>query len=317
MRQKDMETPILSIVIPTYNHEKYIAKALDSVLMQKTKYTFETLVGEDCSTDNTRSVLKQYEQRYPGFFTVYYREHNMYRENPSNGMDLRNRCKGKYVICLEGDDFWTDPYKLEKQISFLESHPEYYAVAHNCIVVGEDSKQLNESYPHCYDREYTYRHFFSGILPGQTATVMFRNIYKDSKIHNEDYPDIPVGTAGDQITIYKILVNGRIYCMQEVMSAYRHITTSGSSWSANYKYDFKKSAVWWRAMLTYTKKHKPEWEKYVRIKYLGNMIRGFRSGQCDLKQFWMRFRRMKLIQCLFLFIRIWIRRHILKSKILI
>ena len=98
----------LSIYVATYNHEKYITKALDSVFMQKTKYSFEVLVGEDCSTDNTRLVLKEYEKKNYNNLTIYYRQKNMSNMDISNAMDLIMRCRGKYLIALEGDDYWID-----------------------------------------------------------------------------------------------------------------------------------------------------------------------------------------------------------------
>ena len=96
-----MKEPILSVYIATYNHEKYIADALDSVIMQKTKYPFEVLVGEDCSTDGTRDILKSYELKYPGLFTIFYRDHNMYNETPNNAADIKTKCRGKYIVALE------------------------------------------------------------------------------------------------------------------------------------------------------------------------------------------------------------------------
>ena len=95
-----MNQPILSIYVAVYNHEKYITQALDSILMQKTDYPYEVLVGEDCSTDNTRAVLKEYEAKHPGKFAIFYREHNMHRETPNNIQDLLMRCRGKYIIVI-------------------------------------------------------------------------------------------------------------------------------------------------------------------------------------------------------------------------
>lgn len=243
----------LSIYVTVYNHEKYIARALDSILMQKTRYTMEVLVGEDASTDGTRAILQEYEQKYPGKFTMFYREKNMNDGPCSNSLDLRRRCRGKYLICLEGDDFWTDPDKLEKQITFLEEHPEYIAVAHNCVVVGEDSEPNGETYPECKDHEYTFRHFFQRIMPGQTATVLCRNYmildgFDRSLIEQELTP-------GDQINYFSMLCYGKIYCMQEIMSAYRHITNHGTSYSATYTFDYEKERAWYGALADFAEKH--------------------------------------------------------------
>lgn len=247
-----MSEIMVSVYIPTFNHENYIVQALESVLMQRTQYEFEVLVGEDCSTDNTRQVLQAWEQEHPGVFQIFYREQNMFRSECTNGRDLRLRCKGKYVICLEGDDFWTDPEKLEKQVTFLENHPEYYAVAHNCIVVDADSKPNGEQYPECKDEEYTLHHYASGILPGQLTTMMRRNEELDEEF-DKSLILKRVG-PGDRNLYFSIACQGRIYCMQECMSAYRHITSGGSSFSATYRFTFEIEELAIRTRMEFAQK---------------------------------------------------------------
>jgi len=232
-----MNEPMVSIYVPVFNHENYIVQALDSILMQQTEYAYEAFVGEDCSTDNTRRVIKEWEAAHPDArFTFFYRESNMHKAEITNAMDLKLRCKGKYMICLEGDDFWTDPLKLQKQVSFLESHPEYYAVAHNCTVVGADSQPNGETYPECKDTEYTFRHYIHSILPGQAATFLYRNYMLDKGFDRSLFMK-PAGPA-DRNLYFAVRVHGRIYCMQETMSAYRHITSGGSSFSATFRYSY-------------------------------------------------------------------------------
>ena len=309
-----MQNPILSIFIPTYNHERYIAQTLDSVLMQKTDYPLEILIGEDCSVDGTRKILREYEIKYPGKFQMFYRKHNMYQEKINNALDLLLRCKGKYIIALEGDDFWTDPYKLDKQISFLEKHQEYYAVAHNCIVVNDDSIPNGEKYPECKDLEYTYRHYFNDILPGQTATVMFYN-YLNDKDFNNDYPSVPVGTPGDRIFYYKLLVNDKkIYCMQEVMSAYRHVTNFGTSFSATYKAPFEKEEPWYKAKLIYTQKYKREWLDYAKILYLQMLYSSLREKKINVKTFFEYFKQERLYTVVLDFINCKIKKRLIRKK---
>ena len=250
---KNSDDMMLSVCVPTYNHENYIVKALDSILMQKTDYKFEVLVGEDCSTDSTREILKEYEANHPGKFQVFYREQNMHKTSCSNARDLKLRCKGKYIVTLEGDDFWTDEYKLQKQISFLESHPEYYAVSHKCVVVGENSLPNGETYPQCEETEYSFKHFFSEIMPGQLATLMYRNIYLD-----EDFDESLTSkglTPGDRLLYFSLLCHGKVYCMQEVMSAYRHITTHGSSFSATNKFNYSRQKAWNYELMEFSRKY--------------------------------------------------------------
>ena len=232
---------ILSVIVSVYNHERYISEALDSILMQKTNFKMEVLVGDDFSTDNTRDILREYEKNHPGFFTMFYRDHNMFREAVTSSKDLMNRAKGKYVIVLEGDDFWTDENKLQKQVDFLESHPEYIAVAHNCIIVDENSKPTGRKYHECKDTEYTLEHYALDILPGQNATVMRRNLNKNPLI-DTSFMDLNI-MPGDRR-------------MQQTMSAYRYITSGGSSFSATQKFDYNQKYRWHFEQLKYANKVK-------------------------------------------------------------
>ncbi len=266
---------ILSICCPVYNHEDYVVRALDSVFMQETKYRYEVLVGEDCSTDNSRAILQQYEVDHPGFLTVFYREKNMRGSKIGNSRDLKLRAKGKYIITLECDDFWTDPHKIEKQIDFLETHPEYVAVAHNCTIVDENSNPTGEKYPECKSENYTFFHYLIGIMPGQFATWMQRNnnynAFYDDKIHAMGL--IP----GDRLYYFVALCCGKVYCMQESMSAYRHILNGGSSYSATFRYDFKRREKWYRTLLDYAVEM--GWEKgmdCIRQLYFNEICYGYR-----------------------------------------
>ncbi len=278
-----MKEPILSIYIPTYNHENYIGRALDSVLMQETDYEYEILVGEDLSTDSTREILKQYEMKYPGKFQFFYREHNMNREKIRNAGDLKRRCRGKYIIGLEGDDYWVDPKKIDKQIRFLEEHPDYIAVAHNCVVVDENSVPNGEEYPECKDEEYSVKHFFSEILPGQLTTIMYKNYWKydicDTSILRKGIK------PGDRVQDFMLIVNGKLHCIQERMSAYRHVTQGGSSFSASAenKYSFVKDERLFFEFVEYAKNNKKNEAMYLsEFKYVKNVCKGVKLKQIKL-----------------------------------
>ena len=285
-------TPMLSIYVPTYNHEKYIGMALESILGQKTRYSYEVLIGDDASQDGTRAVIEQYEKRFPQIFTVFYRETNMKTIGKSNIRDLKERCSGKYIIALEGDDYWTDDEKIEKQINFLENNPEYLAVAHNCVVVDENSNMTSEKYPECKDEEYSIEHFADNILPGQTTTLMVRNYIKDSifdtTLLNQGF------VPGDRVLAFTLAVNGRVYCMQECMSAYRHITHGGSSFSATYKYDFANAESVHLAMMRYAKKcNNQNAVRCAELLYLRNLIKGIMNEQVE---FFNSFKYLKAIK---------------------
>lgn len=275
--------PILSIMIPTYNHEKYIKKALDSVFMQQTKYVFEVLVGEDASTDATRSILKEYESthHYENLY-VFYREQNMSNSPISNQKDLRLRCKGKYIITLEGDDYWIDKNKIQKQILFLEEHPEYIAIAHNCEIVNENDEALELLYPECKKNEYRLIDYLVGIMPGQTATLMSLNYFKipifDVSVLDRN------GNLGpeDRVKYFALICNGKIYCEQHKMSAYRLVTNQGSSFMANHKYNFHKDYLWHKNIVDFS--HKQNKGIYVsEALYIGALLHGTKSNEIDRK----------------------------------
>lgn len=119
----------LSVCLITYNHEEYIVQALESILNQRTNFEFEIIIGEDFSKDNTRFICQQYADRYPHRIKLVDAEGNV--GMIKNFHRNLNNCKGKYVAFIEGDDYWTDPHKLQKQVDFLESDTSYSACFHN------------------------------------------------------------------------------------------------------------------------------------------------------------------------------------------
>lgn len=309
------DNPMISIYVATYNHERYIVQALDSIRAQKTKYTYEVLVGEDVSTDNTRHLLKQYEEQYPGFMTVYYRDHNMHLEDPNNAKDLKMRCKGKYIIALEGDDYWIDPLKLEKQVDFLESHEEYLAVAHRCVVVDENSENKNEKYQECLDTEYTLKHFVSGIMPGQLTTVMCRNYLRED-LFDTSFANITI-LPGDRRLYFSLASNGKVYCIPDVMSAYRHVTSGGSSFSANIKPNFERNRKWHEAALDYAYKiEKAESIQCAELMYALEIRKGLFKKNISIKNAAKEFDKVKhkWRTLLLMFRRDW-RHFVLKKNI--
>ena len=115
--------PIVSILMPTYNHEKYISQAIESALSQKTQYDWELLINDDCSTDNTRKIAQEYAEKYPEKIKLIYPETN--QGLMKSYKRLFEIAQGKYIAILESDDIWISEEKLEKQVSFLEGNEEY------------------------------------------------------------------------------------------------------------------------------------------------------------------------------------------------
>jgi len=113
----------VSVAMITYNHENFIAQAIESVLMQETDFQVELILGEDCSTDGSRRIVREYADKYPHVIRALLPEHNLGMQK--NGAAVFDACKGEYIACLEGDDYWTCPDKLQKQVEILENNQEY------------------------------------------------------------------------------------------------------------------------------------------------------------------------------------------------
>lgn len=209
----------------TYNHEEYISKAIDSILMQNVDFNFEIIVGEDCSPDNTRDILSNYEEKYPNKIKIINRKENI--GVTKNFHDVLMRCKGKYIAFLEGDDFWTDKYKMQKQVDFLEKNTEYIGVAHECNIVDKNDNVLekdmiktNKVLSKFLNNKFNFNDNYNHGQVYHTATLLMRNIFCDKL---EDYSILHSASSivGDRTLAYLLLDKGNLYIMQDNMSAYR------------------------------------------------------------------------------------------------
>lgn len=134
-RERPINSPAVSVCVVTYNHERYLAQALDGVLMQRTAFPFEIVIGEDCSTDGTRAIARRYAAAHPQTITLIEREKNV-GGNRNFALALQ-RCRGRYVALLDGDDYWTSSHKLQRQFDFLETRPQYVVCFHAVKVIQE------------------------------------------------------------------------------------------------------------------------------------------------------------------------------------
>ena len=136
--------PIVSICMITYNHEKYITQAIEGVMMQQTNFSYQLILAEDYSTDNTLQICKRYEKLYPEKIKLLPQPNKNLGLMP-NFLRTLNACTGKYIAICEGDDFWTDPMKLQKQVDFLEINSQYCGVCHNVSYSHERIETINKS----------------------------------------------------------------------------------------------------------------------------------------------------------------------------
>lgn len=216
MEDKTKNEPVLSILVITYQHEKYIHKCLESIFMQKVTFRYELIIADDYSTDGTRNVIKEYKKSYKNQIKLVLQRKNV--GATKNIYCAYKLAKGKYIIAVEGDDYWTDPYKLQKQVDYLEENKHYLGVFHKCKFVDENDHIVKKAYNELYYSKngYSLKDFQKGTLPGHTATFMFRRDKVDYeavyKLHN---------MVGDQ-TVYAILLaQGNFGYIDEEMSAYR------------------------------------------------------------------------------------------------
>lgn len=147
--------PKVSICCITYNHVTYIAQAIESFLMQKTTFPFEILIHDDASTDGTSEIIRDYERKYPDIIKPIYQTENQYSQGRSISATYQfPRAKGRYIALCEGDDYWTDPLKLQKQVDFLEANPEYGMISSDINLIDIDSKPLPENDMILLQRKY-------------------------------------------------------------------------------------------------------------------------------------------------------------------
>lgn len=165
-------SPIVSIVCITYNQEFFIAQAIEGFLMQKTTFPFEIIVHDDASTDNTTGIIKEYEAKYPYLFSNIYQTENQFsKPNGDVAKIVFSAAQGKYIAICEGDDYWIDPHKLQTQVDFLESNPDYGMVYSKVKVYIEKDKQFKKRR---FGRSISS---FEDLLMGNhisTPTVLFR-----------------------------------------------------------------------------------------------------------------------------------------------
>lgn len=212
-----MDEIIVSINCITYNHEKYIADAIESFLMQKTKFKYEILIHDDASGDNTGNIIREYEKKYPDIIKLIIQTDNQY----SKGVEVLclnlRKAKGKYVAICEGDDYWTDPYKLQKQVDYMENNPECSMCFHAAEIVKVGKGKIDVIKPYngnCISPTEDIILGDGGFMA--TNSILYRKIIMDNP--PEFYLSSPVGDYPLQILSS---TQNYAYYINEFMSVYR------------------------------------------------------------------------------------------------
>lgn len=183
------KNPLVSVQMVTYNHEPYIAQAIEGVMKQKTEYPFELIIGEDCSTDGTREIVIEYQRKYPDIIRIITSDKNVGAKK--NGYRTTKACRGKYIAFCEGDDYWHHPYKLQKQVNYLESHPECGLVFADCDVYynrfNKFIRRFNYNKGFRSPANLTIEEIIWGGMVEFTCTAMTRRYLYEQVIESDPY----------------------------------------------------------------------------------------------------------------------------------
>lgn len=191
-----VDEPLVSVACITYNHEKYIEDAIEGFLIQETNFPFEILIHDDASTDNTASIVREYAEKYPNIIKPIFQKENQYSKGFKINLKFNfPRAKGKYISLCEGDDYWTDPLKLQMQVTFLEKNPDY--VITYSAVEAFDENGIIETYAGGALKDLS-KEELKRATPINTLTTCFRNIIKELP------PEFSIAKIGD-LTIWSLL----------------------------------------------------------------------------------------------------------------
>ena len=213
---------MVSVWMITYNHDKYITDAIEGVLKQKTTFKFDLIIGEDGSTDNTAPIVQKYAELYPDMIKARFNKSNI--GMMPNMIKTLQECSGKYIALCEGDDYWTDPLKLQTQVEFLEANQDCIACYHDAIIIDSAGNITSESkLPENCRRDYTSEELMKGawIL---TLSMVFRNVLKE-------YPSEILGVSnGDTFLTVLLGAHGKGKYLDRIQPAvYRQ--HEGGVWS--------------------------------------------------------------------------------------
>ena len=212
--------PIVSIWCTTFNQKKYIRECLNGFILQQTNFKFEVIVHDDASTDGTDLIVREYEKKYPHLFRNIYQTENQFKKQNTLVYILSKTSKSKYIALCEGDDYWTDPYKLQMQVDFLESNEEYSFSFHQGLKINENDSSY-EVYPLTNIKSFDAESFFKmPTIP--VASIVFRRRVPLNVLKNHSH--------GDFLILCSLLSHGKAWFINEVMSVYR-VHPSGVSYT--------------------------------------------------------------------------------------
>lgn len=252
MEVKEVKRPKVSIWSITYNHAPFIKDCLEGILKQETNFDFELIIGDDASTDGTSDILRDYAAKYPEIIKPIIHEKNVgvYANSFEN---VYPKLVGEYIAICEGDDYWEDPYKLQKQVDFLDRNKEFVASYHKCKLVDKEGHLIKENKFERYD-SFSQDDLLKGKGELITSSVMFRNVIRNT----EDFKEISnfdtflwhkLGGYGNAVfqdeidsSVYRIHLGGvwsgasEFYKLQESIKTYFQIIKNLKIQNFDYEY---------------------------------------------------------------------------------
>ena len=227
---------MVTVICATYNHEKYIKEALDGFLKQKTSFAVEYIIRDDASTDHTADILREYENKYPGFFTVIYEKENQWNKGiiPYFSQKVILETKSKYVAFCEGDDYWCDENKLQKQVDLMEKNSNASFCVHANYELNDKTGKLKEKHPFIKDGFLSVEDVMLEPygMPATCSMLMRTSMIKQYPIYDLVCP------VGDRNRRMFLIDKGPALYIDEAMSVYR---VNNSTSFGGKLYDYEKS----------------------------------------------------------------------------
>lgn len=284
--------PLVSIRCLVYNHEPYLRQCLDGFVMQQTTFPFEAIVHDDASTDGSADIIREYAEKYPDIIKPVLETENQYSKHDgslSRSINSVMHPGSKYIAICEGDDYWTDPQKLQIQIDFLESHPDYSMCFHRAnTIIDETGEEMDQppgkTFRSIESRDYDSTELFSNwTVP--TASMVFRKAcqnYKLKKINTSPY--------GDIYHVLSCAAMGKVRGIDKMMSVYR-VQPHGTTFSpgSNTKYIMCSPEHFVNIMINFPKVDKSVIRRDIAYRY---WVRASNQSEINhrLSDYWMSFR---------------------------